>query len=166
MATLSDWWKSFRFKAKMNLWPPLRGAGVHVKSISKDMTTADVELKLHWWNRNHEKIQFGGSLAAMTDPFFGLILARNLGKDYLVLDKEARIKFKNPGKGTVTAHFNISAQRIAEIKQAADENYKVEPSFTVQVVDKNGLVVAEVEKLIYVRRRDKKPLHGYKPPSQ
>lgn len=156
--------RSFLFKKRLNTWLPLRGAGVHITDVSSDVTTVDAELKLHWWNKNHEGIQFGGGLCTMTDPFFGLILTANLGKDYLVLDKEANIKFKKPGKGTVTAHFNISAERIAEIKKEADENYKAEPHFTVEIKDRAGNVIAEVEKTVYVRRRDKKPQHGYKPP--
>lgn len=156
--------KSFLFKKKMNLWPPLLGTGVHIKNIDDDITTIDVEMKLHKWNKNREKIQFGGGLSTMADPFYGLILIANLGKNYMVVDKEATIKFKKPGMGTVTAHFNISAERIAEIKKEADNNFKSEPHFSVEIKDTAGHVVAEVERTLYIRRRDKKPVHGYKPP--
>lgn len=157
--------KSFLSKARFNLWPPLLGAGVRVKNISEDFTSVDVEMKLHRWNRNREKIQFGGGLSTMADPFFGAILIANLGKDYMVVDKEAHIYFKKPGRGTVTAHFNISAQRIAEIRKEADENFKAEPRFSVEIKDEAGNVVAQVDRTLYVRRRDKKPVHGYKPPA-
>jgi acyl-coenzyme A thioesterase PaaI-like protein len=156
--------KSFFFKTATNLWPPLLGAGVRVTDVNEDITSIDVEMKLHKWNRNREKIQFGGGLSTMTDPFFGLILIENLGKDYMIVDKEATIHFKKPGKGTVTAHFNISAQRIAEIKKEADTRFKSEPHFTVEIKDESGNTVAEVERTLYIRRRNKQPIHGYKPP--
>lgn len=158
--------KTFLYKKRMNLWPPLMGAGIRVKDVSEDFTSIDVEMKLHKWNRNGEKIQFGGGLSTMVDPFFGTILIANLGKKYMIVDKEATIKFKKPGMTTVKAHFNISAERIAEIKKEADDNFKAEPHFTVEIKDEAGNVVAEMERTVYVRRRDKKPVHGYKPPSQ
>ena len=78
-------------------------------------------------------------------------------RDYIVWDKSAEVRFKLPGKGKLTAHFNISKEKIAEIKAQADNNYKVEPTFTVQVKDEKGNVVAEVDKVLYVRRKDRKP---------
>jgi acyl-coenzyme A thioesterase PaaI-like protein len=157
--------KSFLFKVKMNTWPPLLGAGIRVKNVSDDITSFDMEMKLRPWNKNREGIHFGGSLFAMTDPTFGAILGMNLGRDYMVVDKAASIKFLKPGTGKVTAHFNIAAERIREIKEEADKNFKAEPKFTAQIRDEAGVLVAEVEKTVYVRRKDKKPEHGYKPPS-
>jgi acyl-coenzyme A thioesterase PaaI-like protein len=156
--------KSFLFKKKLNIWPPFLGAGVRVTKVAPDFTSFDVEMKLRKWNRNRVGIHYGGSLYTMTDAFFGTILGRNLGSNYIVVDKESSIKYKKPGTGKVTAHFNISAARIAEIKKQADDNYKVEPSFKVDIKDEAGNTIAEVEKLLYVRRKDKKPIHGYKPP--
>jgi hypothetical protein len=34
----------------------------------------------------------------MADPFFMLMLIENLGKDYIVWDKSASIRFKKPGR--------------------------------------------------------------------
>ena len=38
-------------------------------------------------NRNYVGTHFGGSLFAMTDPFYMLMMMRNLGPDYIVWDK-------------------------------------------------------------------------------
>lgn len=155
--------KTFLFTLKMNLWPPLLGAGIRIKNVADDFTSFDMQMKLYPWNKNMHGIHFGGSLFAMADPTFGTILIKNLGPDYYVVDKASSIKFLKPGKGTVTAHFNIAASRIAQIKEEADKNFKAEPKFTVQIKDNAGTVVAEVEKTVYVRRRDKVPIPGYKP---
>jgi hypothetical protein len=93
----------------------------------------------------------------MCDPFFMVMLINNLGPDYIVWDKAATIRFKRPGKGTMKATFRLPEERIAEIRAQADAGGKVEPTFTVQVTDAEGNVVAEVEKLLYVRRKAPSP---------
>ncbi len=89
-----------------------------------------------------------------------LILAENLGASDVVWDKAATVRFRRPGRGTVTARFHIPAERIAEIRQAADRGEVIEPLLTAQVLDREGRVVAEVEKLLYVRRRETVPAPG------
>ena len=44
------------------------------------------------------------------------------------------------------------------VRAAADRDGKVEPTFRVDVVNEKGDVVAEGEKLVYVRRKDAPPL--------
>lgn len=134
----------------MNLYPPYLGAGVRVK-VSPDFRTFDVRMKLTWWNRNYVGTHFGGSLYTMCDPFFMLILFEALGRGYVVWDKAATIRFRKPGKGRVHATFHIPEERIREIREAAAGGEKVEPVFTAEVRDEQGEVVAEVEKLLYVR---------------
>jgi len=94
----------------------------------------------------------------MCDPFFMLILLNNLGPDYIVWDKAATIRFKKPGTGTVKAIFHITEDCIAEIRAQADELGKIEPTFQTVVTDLNGVVIAEVDKLLYIRR--KQPRNG------
>jgi acyl-coenzyme A thioesterase PaaI-like protein len=136
----------------LSFYPPYIGAGIRVKS-SSDLRTFEVRMKLTFWNRNYLGTQFGGSLYSMCDPFFVLILSAALGRDYIVWDKAATIRFLRPGRGTVKATFHIPQERIDEIRAAADTG-KVEPTFQVKVVDGQGKVVAEVEKLLYVRRKE------------
>lgn len=137
----------------LNLYPPYIGAGVRVK-VSPDLRTFEVRMKLRFWNRNYVGTHFGGSLYTMCDPFFMLILMEALGRGYVVWDKAAAIRFLRPGRGTVKATFHIPQERIDEIRAAADAGGKVEPTFEVSVVDEQGQVVAEVEKLLYVRRKE------------
>jgi len=141
------------FRILVNLWPPFLGAGIRVKRLAPDWKSIDVEMKLRRWNSNYVGTHYGGSLYSMTDPFYMLMLIECLGKDYIVWDKAATIRFKRPGKGTVSAAFRLSDQQIDEIKQALASQDKVEPAFVVQVKDESGLVVAEVEKLLHVRRK-------------
>jgi hypothetical protein len=79
---------------------------------------------------------------------------RLLGPDYIVWDKAASIQFLRPGRGTVTAQFHVPPERVDEIRAAADQGQKVEPRFTVDVTDAQGEVIARVEKLLYIRRKN------------
>lgn len=136
----------------MNVFPPYLGAGIRVRP-NADLTAFDVRMKLRWWNRNYVGTHFGGSLYSLCDPFFMLILFEALGRDYIVWDKAATIRFRRPGRGTVHARFEIGPERVAEIRAAADRDGKVEPTFTAEVKDDEGQVIAEVEKVLYVRRK-------------
>lgn len=104
-------------------------------------------------NRNYVGTHFGGSLFAMADPWFMIMLIERLGPGYAVWDKAATIRFRKPGRGTVRALFEIPPERVEEIRRDADAAGKVEPVFTVDITDARGEVVAEVEKRISVRRK-------------
>ena len=138
----------------INFWPPYLGAGIRVTRISDDLRTFEVRMKLRFYNRNYVGTHFGGSLYSMCDPFFMLILTEALGREYVVWDKAATIRFVKPGRGTVRAAFHIPEEEIEAVRRAADEHGKTEPTFTAEVIDEEGDVVAEVEKRVYVRKRE------------
>jgi Domain of unknown function (DUF4442) len=137
----------------VNLWPPFLGAGIRITHIAPDMKAVDVEMKLTFWNANYVGTHFGGSLYAMTDPFYMLMLMANLGDDYIVWDKGATVRYKKPGKGTMRAEFRISDAQLAEIREKVETLPKYEPVYSVAVKDESGTVIAEVDKLMYVRKR-------------
>ncbi len=138
----------------INFYPPLLGAGIRARRI--DEFTIHVERKLTVLNRNIVGTHFGGSLYSMCDPWFMLILMRVLGTDYIVWDKAASIRFVTPGRGKMKAVFHIPQERVDEIRAAADRGEKIEPTFSVDVLDEQGQVVAHVEKLLYVRTKNKR----------
>ena len=138
----------------VNLWPPFLGMGIRVRRIAPDMKAIDVEMKLRWWNANYVGTHFGGSLAAMTDPFYMLMLMANLGRDYIVWDKAAAIRYRKPGRSTVRAEFRLTDSQLNDIRDKLKTLEKYEPVFTVEVKDEHGTVIAEVEKLLYVRRKE------------
>ena len=149
---MNSFWVRFRERL-INFYPPLLGAGIRSRSI--DERTIHVEMKLTALNRNIVGVHFGGSLYSMCDPWFMLILMRVLGPDYIVWDKAANIQFVSPGRGTMKAVFQIPQERVNEIRSVADRGEKNEPIFSVDVLDEQGQVVAHVEKLLYVLRKNK-----------
>jgi len=137
----------------LSYWPPLLGAGIRVDKMSKDFREIEVSLTLRSWNKNYVGTHFGGSLYSMTDPFYMLMLMENLGRDFIVWDQAANIRFLKPGTGKVTARFTLSEIQIQEIIQSLNSQSKVLPKFLVQIKNSEGVVVAEVEKTLYVRRK-------------
>jgi hypothetical protein len=137
----------------INFWPPFLGMGIRIQRIAPDMKAVAVEMKLHFWNANYVGTHFGGSLFAMTDPFYMLMLMAKLGRDYIVWDKAATIRYRKPGKGTVRAEFRLSDSQIDDIREKLKTLPKYEPVFSVEVKDEAGVVIAEVEKVLHVRKK-------------
>jgi acyl-coenzyme A thioesterase PaaI-like protein len=140
-------------RALFNFWPPFRGAGIRVREIAPDFRSVTVELRMRVLNRNYVGTHFGGSLFAMTDPFFMIMMMKNLGPEYLVWDKAGTVRFLKPARGTVTAKFRLPEERIAEARAATQSGEKHEPRFVVEIVDAQGVTVADVEKTLYIRRK-------------
>jgi hypothetical protein len=145
---VSDW--KLRF---INYWGPFLGAGIHVDRMSADLREVAVSMGLHFWNRNYVGTHYGGSLYSMTDPFYMLMLIRNLGPDYIVWDKAATVRFLKPASGRVFASFHLSEGALAEIREQANGERSIERIFTVQVTNEQGMVVAEVDKVLYIRKK-------------
>jgi Domain of unknown function (DUF4442) len=136
----------------INIWPPIAAAGIRVR-WGADMKSAVVEMKLRAWNQNYVGTHYGGSLYSMTDPFYMLMLMSSLGPDYIVWDKAATIRFRKPGKGKVRAEFRLTDTQLEEIREKLQTLPKYEPTFTVEVRDEAGDVVAEVQKLLHIRKK-------------
>jgi acyl-coenzyme A thioesterase PaaI-like protein len=140
-----------RFLRLLRFYPPFVGAGIRVAGASADLSRVTVEMPLTALNRNFVGTHFGGSLYAMCDPFFMLMLMERLGPGYVVWDKAASVEFLRPGRDTVRATFELPAARVDEIRRAAESEGKVQPEFDVTVVGGDGEPVARVHKTLHVR---------------
>jgi hypothetical protein len=143
-----------KFLEKMiNFYGPFLGAGVKLENMSKDFREARVSMKLTFYNKNYMGTQFGGSLYAMVDPWYMLMLIKNLGKDYIVWDKAATINFRKPGKGKVTAAFKLTEDHLSEIKKTLEAQNKMDYIFKVEIRDDAGKLIADVDKVLYIRKK-------------
>jgi acyl-coenzyme A thioesterase PaaI-like protein len=149
--------KAGTLRLLINLWPPFLFSGIRGTRISPDFREAEVSLHPRWYNRNYVGTHFGGSLFAMTDPWYMLLLIRLLGREYLVWDQKATIEFVAPGRGTVRARFRVDDETLAEIVRRTQAGEKYLPEFSIDVKDEAGQVVARVHKTLYVRRKQRTP---------
>lgn len=145
--------KASRLRLLFRLWPPFLFAGIRVTHISDDFRQARVELRQRFYNRNYVGTHFGGSLFAMVDPFWMILLMRRLGPGYMVWDQAGEIRFEKPGRGTVVAEFRLGDAVVDEVRAAAETGEKVLRWFETPVTDASGDVVARVRKQVYVRRK-------------
>jgi hypothetical protein len=137
----------------MRFWPPFLGAGIRVKKFNALGTDIIVQMKMRFWNKNYVGTHFGGSIYSMTDPFYMLMLMKALGKEYIVWDKSASIRYKIPAKGTLYAQFTLSPEQVNTIKLEVSERQKIESEFMVLITNEEGKTVAEVKKILSISKK-------------
>ena len=145
--------RQFFLDRLINFYGPFLGAGVKLEKMTKDFRHARVSMKLTFYNKNYMGTQFGGSLYAMTDPWYMLMLIKNLGPDYIVWDKAATVNFRKPGRATVVAEFNLTEEHLEEIRATLVTQNKMDYVFKVEIKDKEGKLIAEVDKVLYIRKK-------------
>ena len=141
-------------KLVFNLWPPFLGTGIKVVYISDDFKEVKLRLKLRFYNKNYINTQFGGSLFAMTDPFYTFMLLKQLGKNYLICDQAANINYITFGKGDVKASLKLTDMEINQIKEKTANGEKFLPKFNIELLDrKSDKLIAQLTRTLYVRKR-------------
>lgn len=135
------------------IWGPYLGAGVDVVDVSPDIRQIKVCLKKRWYNTNYVGTQFGGSIYAMTDPFYMLMLMNNLGPDYIVWDKAASIRFRKPGRTDLFATFEITDAELNNVRLRLETEEKLDFEKDVIVTDTSGETIAEIHKVVYIRKK-------------
>lgn len=136
-----------------NLWPPLLFSGIKIQHISPDYRLIKVKLKLRFWNANYVGTAFGGSIFAMTDAFFMVMLLKNLGHDYIVWDKAASIKYLKPGKTDLYVQYRLTQEEVNEIRAILENQDKMDWERQVAVHDENGEQIANVTRVLYIRKK-------------
>ena len=147
--------ESRRMRWKFNLFPAYRGTGGRVTYIDASYREMRVELPLSWRTRNAVGTIFGGSMYGAVDPVYMIMLMRILGREYVVWDKAATIRFRKPGRTRLFATFRIDEDEIAAIRAATAAGEAVDRTYTVDLVDAEGIAHASIEKIIYVKRVEK-----------
>ncbi|WP_423494821.1 DUF4442 domain-containing protein [Microbacterium esteraromaticum] len=142
-----------RLALGMSLWAPNLFSGIRVRRFSDDWTHATVELHVNVFTRNYVKTAFGGSMSAMTDPYFFMLVMHQLGRDYVVWDTRGEIEFVKPGRGVLTAHFHVSPEQVQRLRERAHGGTKVLEWFETEITDATGDTVARVRREVYVREK-------------
>lgn len=138
---------------KFNLFPAYRGTGARVTYIAGDFREIRIALPLTLRSRNVVGTIFGGSMYAAVDPVYMIMLMRNLGGDFVVWDKAAAIRFRKPARTTLFATFRLEQSELDAIRDATANGEPVDRTYNVALVDRDGVVHASVEKIIYVRKK-------------
>lgn len=139
---------------KFNFFPAYRGTGARVTYIAGDFREVRIKLPLNWRTRNYVGTIYGGSMYGAVDPIYMVMLIKLLGRDYIVWDKAALIRFKKPGRATLYARITMDDGELETIQSLLERQPKVDRIYQLQLTDRDGVVHAEVEKTVHIRRRD------------
>ncbi len=137
-----------------NLFPAYRGTGGRIIYIAADWREVRVALPLNWRTRNYVGTIYGGSIYGVADPIYMIMLIKTLGPRYVVWDKAASVRFRQPGRSTLFGRFVLSDDEIELIRADAAESPKIDRHYSVDLVDTTGAVHATIEKTIQIRQRD------------
>ncbi|MDG1333085.1 MAG: DUF4442 domain-containing protein [Crocinitomicaceae bacterium] len=138
------------FKFFFNISPMYRRTGGRIVSASDNLDDIKIKLKLNYKTRNYVGTMYGGHMYSCLDGIYMVQLINLLGKDYVVWDKAATIKFKRPGTSTLFADFKITEKLIEQIKLDVEGQNEIDLTLDVDLLDGDGNVSAEVEKIIYI----------------
>jgi len=137
-----------------NHFPAYRRSTGRVSFISSDWLEIHVRIKRNYKNRNYNGSVFGGSIYASIDPIYMLQLIQIFGKDYVVWDKEAVVKFKRPIKKKAVAKFEITNETLVSIRETLKNEGEYSFNLPVEFVDNTGFVYAEIDKMLYIATKE------------
>lgn len=142
------------FKFFFNISPMYRRSGGRIVEASENLEYIKIKIRLNYKTRNYVGTMYGGHMYSCLDGIYMVQLLNLLGKSYVVWDKMATIKFKRPGTSTLFAEFNVSKELIEKIKANVAAQNEIDIKLDVHLVDSNGNICAEVEKIIYISSKD------------
>ncbi|MCJ8291879.1 MAG: DUF4442 domain-containing protein [Crocinitomicaceae bacterium] len=142
------------FKFFFNISPMYRRSGGRIVEASENLEYIKIKIRLNYKTRNYVGTMYGGHMYSCLDGIYMVQLLNLLGKSYVVWDKMATIKFKRPGTSTLFAEFNVSKELIEKIKADVAAQNEIDIKLDVHLVDSNGNICAEVEKIIYISSKD------------
>jgi hypothetical protein len=140
--------RAFRLNARGHTLPP----GVQVEHFAADGRALTVVLRGAWL-RTDTVPHSGAALYALTDPFLVLLLQGVLGAPFFVWDKSGSIDLLGAARGRVWVRLEVGDDDLAQIRRMTDDGERHLHLFHVDLRDADGMAVARVHRLIYVRRR-------------
>ena len=152
---MSESMRSRFYRWGFNLFPAYCATGARITYISHDFCEVRVKLPLTWQTRNYVGTIFGGSMYAAVDPIYMIMLIKTLGPDYAVWDKSACIKFKKPGRTPLFARFVLHDGELDAIRDELTHSRSLDRTYHVELTDREGVVHASVEKVIYIRLKER-----------
>ena len=137
-----------------NFWPCIWCTGSKIHFIAADHSEMHVGLKLNIRTRNRVGTVFGGSIYSSVDPYYMLMFMQILGKDYVVWDKGATVKFIKPITGRVKCRFLITDELIETVRSQVAANGQYVFELPLQYEDDDGKVYATFTKVMYTASKE------------
>ena len=143
-------------KYAVNFMPVFRATGAWITHIRDDMRLVKLKLPLNLKTKNPFGTMCGGNIYSSVHGIYSFILMKNLGNNYVVLDKSATVRFLKPGRGTLFAQFELSDLELNEVKKLVEQNGKTDRQYLIELKDKYGVVCSDVISTIHIKKKDYK----------
>ena len=157
---VTDWleklpprWRASIVRMGFNLHPAFRGTGGRVEHVSPSLDHIRVRLPHSWRTKNIVGSIYGGSLFSITDGAHPMMLMSALGRDVIVWDKAASIRYRKPGYATLYADFRIDNTEVAAIRAALQQQPELDRTYQIEIKDGDGVVHAVVERTVYIANK-------------
>ncbi|MCB0707337.1 MAG: DUF4442 domain-containing protein [Saprospiraceae bacterium] len=131
-----------------------RRTGGRLLEVSDDFRLVKIKLPLNYKTRNYVGTIYGGHMYSCADGIYMVQLINILGKNYVVWDKSATIRFKRPGDKTLYAEFLITDELLQKIEDDIKQHHEKDFHLFVNLTDKAGNIYAEIEKVIYIASKE------------
>ena len=146
--------KSGMMRRSFNFWPCIWCSGGRVEFIAGDYRELHVSIKLNIRTRNRVGTVYGGSIYSSVDPYFMLMFMQILGKDFVVWDKAASVKFVRPIVNKVKCRFLITEELVEEVKHKVATLGEYTFELPLKYEDEAGVVYAVFTKTVYAASKD------------
>jgi hypothetical protein len=143
-------WRARALRTGFNLHPAFRSTGGRVDYVSHDLLHVRVRLALTRRTRNIVGSIFGGSLFSVTDGVHAAMLMARLGRDAIIWDKAAEIRYRKPAFRTLYADFILTEAELQGIREELDQRHEAERTYQVDLRDADGTVHTEVQRTLYL----------------
>ena len=142
--------RSFWYRYLFNIYPMYKATGARVKFLSADFQEAHILLTRNILTRNILNTIFGGSIYSSIDPIFMLQIQQILGKDYVVWDKAATIRFVRPARKRLIAQCLVTDEQLTHIRATVAQQNEMDLVLPLEYFDETGKVAVQFSKTIYI----------------
>ena len=142
------------YRRSINFWPCIWCTGGWITFVSGDFKELHVRLRLGIRTRNRVGTVYGGSIYSSVDPYFMLMFMQILGKDFVVWDKGASVKFIRPITGEVKCRFLITDELVETVRAEISANGQYVFELPLQYEDADGKVYATFTKTVYTASKE------------
>ena len=142
------------YRRSINFWPCIWCTGGKITFVSGDFKELHVRLRLGIRTRNRVGTVYGGSIYSSVDPYFMLMFMQILGKDFVVWDKGASVKFIRPITGEVKCRFLITDELVETVRAEISANGQYVFELPLQYEDADRKVYATFTKTVYTASKE------------
>lgn len=147
--------KTRLLRLQFNLFPAFRRSGGRITYIAPNLRELRIAIPLNWKTHNYVGTIYGGCMYGAVDGILMVMFINLLGRDYIVWDKSGKIRYRKPGRTTLTGRFVVTDLDLDEVRQNLQDADRFEKEFRIDLVDEDGDVCAEIDKLLHFRRKDR-----------